>query len=102
MFYKISFDKKGNKIIDYISPQVENILGLSIDKYIKNQDKLFEYFHPEELENLKNKISKIDKNTKDWSVTYRFYNKIKKIRRSKINRINSSDSKGVKKFEVNI
>ncbi len=30
------------------------------------------------------------------------YNKIKKIRRSKINRINSSDSKGVKKFEVNI
>ena len=47
MFYKISFDEKGNKVIDYISPQVESIFGLSINSYKKNQSKLFEYFHPD-------------------------------------------------------
>ena len=77
MFYKISFDKNGSKVIDYISPQVENIFGLSVNDYKKNQNKLFEYFHPEELEDLRIRISKIDKDTKGWSVTYRFYHKIK-------------------------
>ncbi|MCB9364337.1 MAG: PAS domain S-box protein [Flavobacteriales bacterium] len=78
MFYKISFDEKGNKVIDYISPQVESIFGLSINSYKKNQSKLFEYFHPDEIDEIRKKLKSIKKNTKDWSITYRFYNKIKK------------------------
>jgi PAS domain S-box-containing protein len=77
MFYKISFDEKGKKILDYISPQVINVFGLSVENYIKNQNKLFEYFHPEEIEFIKEKVKSLNKETKEWSITYRFYNKIK-------------------------
>ena len=35
MFYKISFDEKGKKILDYISPQVINVFGLSVENYKK-------------------------------------------------------------------
>lgn len=78
MFYNISFDSKGNKTIDYISPQVENVLGLSSEEYIKNQNKLFEHFHPEEIDYLTSEIKKINKEKKEWNFTYRFYNKLKK------------------------
>ena len=78
MFYKISFDEKGNKVLDYISPQVLNVCGLTAADYIKNQKNLFEYFHPEEIENIRKQVNSINKNTKDWFITYRFYHKIKK------------------------
>ncbi|MDF1674007.1 MAG: PAS domain-containing protein, partial [Vicingaceae bacterium] len=78
MFYNISFDSKGNKIIDYISPQVENVLGLTTKEYIKNQHKLFEHFHPEEIDNLVKETRKINNSKNEWSFTYRFYNKKKK------------------------
>jgi PAS domain S-box-containing protein len=78
MFYKISFDKKGNKIIDYISPQVENVLGLTTEEYINSKDILFEHFHPEEIEELTKVANKIDKEKKEWSFVYRFYHKKKK------------------------
>ncbi len=75
MFYKISFDKKGNKIIDYMSPQVENVLGLTTEEYIKNKNILFEHFHPDDIKILKETIKKNNSNKNKWSVTYRFYNK---------------------------
>lgn len=78
MFYKISFDKDGTKNIDYISPQVENVLGLTTEEYIKNKDILFEHFHPEEIEDLIVATKRINKEKKQWSFTYRFYHKILK------------------------
>jgi len=78
MFYKISFDNNGKKKIDFISPQVKDVFGLGIEEYVESQSRLFEYFHPEELDELREQISSINKDTKNWSVTYRFYNKIKK------------------------
>jgi PAS domain S-box-containing protein len=78
MFYKISFDEKGNKVLDYVSPQVLNVCGLTSHDYIKNQKNLFEFFHPEEIENIRKQVNSINKDTKDWFITYRFYHKIKK------------------------
>ena len=75
MFYKISFDENGKKNIDYISPQVENVLGLTTEEYINNKDILFEHFHPEELEKLIEEAKKMNKDHKQWSFTYRFYHK---------------------------
>jgi PAS domain S-box-containing protein len=75
MFYKISFDKDGEKTINYISPQVENVLGLTTEEYIKNKNIIFEHFHPDDIKDLKETIKKNSRNKNKWSVTYRFYNK---------------------------
>ncbi|MGE0560379.1 MAG: PAS domain S-box protein [Flavobacteriales bacterium] len=78
MFYKISIDKNEKKTIEYLSPQVEEIFGLSIEDYINNQHKLFEHFHPEELEKLKKEVELQKTAHIPKSITYRFYNKKKK------------------------
>lgn len=78
MFYKISFDKNGNKVIDYISPQVQNVLGLTTEEYINNKNILFEHFHPEEIDDLVEATKKIGEEKKEWNFTYRFYHKHKK------------------------
>ena len=77
MFYKISFDKNGNKVIDYISPQVQNVLGLTTEEYINNKNILFEHFHPEEIDDLVEATKKIGEEKKEWNFTYRFYHKHK-------------------------
>src|SRR5690606_15561410 len=58
MFYQISFDEKGNKKFEYLSPQIIDVLGLSQEEYIENQDKLFEFFHPEDIDNLTDAVKK--------------------------------------------
>lgn len=78
MFYKISIDKDEKKTIEYLSPQVEDIYGLSVKEYINNQHKLFEHFHPEELEKLKKEVDFQKNCHAPKSLTYRFYNKKKK------------------------
>ena len=78
MFYKISIDKNEKKKIEYLSPQVENVFGLSVSEYINNQHKLFEHFHPEEIESLKNEVELQKTAQKPKTLTYRFYNKKKK------------------------
>lgn len=77
MFYKIIFEKNKKKV-EYLSPKIENIIGLSNQEYIENNDKLFEYFHPSELEYLKKIIAEQKNKKKPTIVTYRFYNKILK------------------------
>jgi len=78
VFYKVSIDKNNAKTIEYLSPQVENVFGLTNEEYLANQDKLFEYFHPTDLENLK-KIVVLNKEDKlPQTLVYRFYNKKKK------------------------
>lgn len=75
MFYKISFNKNGKKTFDYISPQIEKVLGLPIKQYIDDQDKLFEYFHPDDVDHLFEEINQKDKSKNKSTFTYRFYNK---------------------------
>ncbi|OFY89975.1 MAG: hypothetical protein A3K10_15210 [Bacteroidetes bacterium RIFCSPLOWO2_12_FULL_31_6] len=41
MFYRISFDKKGKRNIDFVSPQVERVLGLTAQEYIDNNGVIF-------------------------------------------------------------
>ena len=38
MFYKVSVDENNVKTIEYLSPQVENVFGLTHDEYFINQD----------------------------------------------------------------
>lgn len=76
MFYRISFDSKGKKVLDYISPQVENVLGLTTKEYINRRDQLFEHFHPEELDNLIRQSKEMKKGEKKHVFNYRFYHKI--------------------------
>lgn len=97
MFYKISIDKNEKKTIEYLSPQVEEIFGLSIREYINHQHKLFEHFHPEELEKLKKEVE-LQKNCHaPKSLTYRFYNKKKKkyvwIEETLVNIFNSKNER---------
>lgn len=75
MFYQISFDENGNKKFEYLSTQIEEVLGLSKEEYIKNQDKLFEYFHPDDLEELTKIVSNSKKYKTSKTLHYRFFNK---------------------------
>lgn len=75
MFYQISFDEKGNKKFEYLSPQIIDVLGLSQEEYIENQDKLFEFFHPEDIDNLTDAVKKGKKEKHQKTLHYRFYNK---------------------------
>lgn len=78
VFYKVSVDENNVKTIEYLSPQVESVFGLTHDEYFKNQDKLFEYFHPQDLEELKKKVSEHKAEKKPQTLIYRFYNKKQK------------------------
>lgn len=78
MFYRIAIDENEKKNIEYLSPKVEDIFGLSPSEYINNQSRLFEHFHPEEIEKLKNEVEIQKNSTKPKTLTYRFYNKKKK------------------------
>ncbi len=78
MFYRVSFDEKGNKSIDYISPQVENVLGLTIEEYLENNNQILNYFHPDEIDKLTEETKRIDKKQKKAIFNYRFYHKKKK------------------------
>ncbi|MBI2279788.1 MAG: PAS domain S-box protein [Bacteroidetes bacterium] len=78
MFYKVSVDKNNVKTIEYLSPQVENVFGLSYEEYFLNKDKLVEYFHPQDLENLRKKVSEQKSEKKPQTLIYRFYNKKQK------------------------
>ena len=41
MFYQISFDEKGNKKFEYLSPQIIDVLGLSQEEYIENLESIW-------------------------------------------------------------
>lgn len=75
LFYRVVIDENNNKTIEYLSPQVENVFGLTNKEYVDNQEKLFEYFHPDETEQLKIEVEKNKKSTSPKTLTYRFYNK---------------------------
>lgn len=75
MFYSISYDEKGNKNIEYVSPQVERVLGISKHDYINNPNLIIEHFHPEEIDKLLEESKKIKKGSEKWNATYRFYHK---------------------------
>lgn len=75
MFYKISFGKDNRRTIEYLSPKIEKVFGLTNKQYVENQDKLFEYFHPSELEYLKKEIAKQKTLKTPLTLSYRFYNK---------------------------
>ncbi len=78
MFYKISIKESNVKVIEYLSPQVESVFGLNNEEYRLNQDKLSEYFHPQDLDDLKKKISEHHNDKEPQTFIYRFYHKKKK------------------------
>lgn len=75
MFYQISFDENGNKKFEYLSSQIEEVLGLSKKEYIENQDKLFEYFHPNDIDELTKIVTNSKKEKTNQTIQYRFFNK---------------------------
>lgn len=75
MFYKLNFDEKGNKTFEFISPQIIDVLGLTVEEYIKNQSTLSEYFHSDDLEKIIKEVAIAKKSNKIKTIQYRFFNK---------------------------
>lgn len=75
MFYQISFDEKGTRKFEYLSPQIKDVLGLTKEEYIENQDNLFEFFHPDDIEKLTETVKKGKEEKQSKVLHYRFYNK---------------------------
>jgi len=76
MFYKLNFDEKGNKTFEFISPQIIDVLGLTVEEYIKNQSTISEYFHPDDLEKIVKEVANAKKGNKIKTIQYRFFNKL--------------------------
>lgn len=76
MFYRISFDKEKKVSIDYISPKIEKVLGITNKEYLKNHNILYNYFHPDDIENIKSNVSKLKETKNPMTFTYRFFNNL--------------------------
>jgi len=78
MFFHISFDQNDIKNIEYLSPHVEKVLGLTTNEYIEEFSKtnLIKYFHKDDVERLHKEAVKVTPLQKEYSFTYRFFNKL--------------------------
>jgi PAS domain S-box-containing protein len=77
IFFHLSFDENDVKHFEYLSPHVDKVLGLSTEEYkeANNNNKILEYFHPDDVEKLIKESKKITPEQKEYAFTYRFFNK---------------------------
>jgi hypothetical protein len=76
MHFRFSFDENNNRVIDYISSNVYDVLGFELEEYKKSIDVIHQYFHPDDLEKIKNFVQKnpLSPQNNEWEFIYRFYN----------------------------
>jgi PAS domain S-box-containing protein len=74
LVYSISIKENGEKEIQYISPQIKQILGLSVGEYISasKDNTMVELYHPDDLELIKQKSIDLKESKKPVSLEYRF------------------------------
>ena len=70
--YSVHIDNKGKKILDYISPKVEDIFGFPVDEYKNRPEEVAKCYHPDDLVVLKTSTEEMKKNPKPCRYTYRF------------------------------
>ncbi len=75
MVYNVSIDRDGNRKMEYISPQIEQIFGFTAKEYAHiAANPIVEYYHPDDLEKV-NRIAdrlKVAGSDEVISVQYRF------------------------------
>lgn len=74
MVYNISLDDSGGKTIEYVSPQIEKLFGVSEGEYIEKTrtGELTERYHPDDITDLAEVQEKIKKQKKSVTIQYRF------------------------------
>jgi len=73
IIYDIGIEDDGSKEFRYISPQIENIYGYTIEEFkaLLKGNKAVDLFHPDDLESIKAHADKIRETKKPISHTYR-------------------------------
>lgn len=75
-FIEITSDKK--RVVRYVGPQVEKILGVSVDYYINNIDTILKRCHPDDIPAMYETAKKLRDEKVPQSFVYRFLNEEKK------------------------
>ncbi|HCQ30603.1 MAG TPA: hypothetical protein DIU39_09970 [Flavobacteriales bacterium] len=72
--YVTRYFKDGTKKIEYASPFIQQIFGLSKDEYLSDETRvmLIQRYHPEDLEKAKKKVDKFREEKKPIENIYRF------------------------------
>ncbi len=78
VIYRISIGPLGERKIVYVSPQVEKIVGFSVEHYMQFLDKIEPWFHPEDLPRLKEISVELRDHKRPVSFQYRFLHPKKK------------------------
>ncbi len=76
IIYNIEVQEDGKSAFKYISPQIEDVLGISAQDYetIARNEGLTNFVHPEDLDNVYAMIKVINDKKKPISITYRLRN----------------------------
>lgn len=74
LVYSLDIDEKGNKHFNFLGPQIEKLVGIPREQYIKSvQDgSINNYFHPEDLQNVRIQLQEIRDKKTSGIFTYRF------------------------------
>ncbi|MFZ5552936.1 MAG: PAS domain S-box protein [Bacteroidota bacterium] len=74
LVYHVQIDEKGNRIIRFVSNQVEKVLGLTVDEYITEvkSGRLLNNVHPEDILQILEQANKLNREKIPVSWAYRF------------------------------
>lgn len=70
--YQFKIDADGNKTLPYVSPSVENHVGLSAEAIMQDADKWFNLMHPDDIASLEKSTTESLKNLSKWEWQGRF------------------------------
>ena len=78
LIYYIDFGANDERIVKFMSPQVEKILGLTVEQYITKGSSLTEFVHPEDLPSVIATAKQLKDTKSPVSFVYRFMHQKKK------------------------
>lgn len=78
VIYYVNISKDGEKEITFLTDKIQDILGISKQKYLALGNKIIKHCHPEDVPVIYEGISNLLKHKKKGSIRYRFFNKLKK------------------------
>ncbi len=70
--YQFKIDADGNRTLPYVSPSVENYIGLSTETVMQDAEKWFDLTHPEDVASLEKSILESLENLSKWEWEGRF------------------------------
>lgn len=79
LVYSLDIDESGNKHFHFVGPQIERLIGLSKEEYIRDvqSGKINELFHPDDLKTVAGRIKDLKNKKSSGIFTYRFWSKTK-------------------------